>query len=898
MTAEISAAGALTPMLRQYLETKAQVPGALLFFRLGDFYELFFDDAVQAAEVLQITLTSRAKGGDRIPMCGVPHHAARRYIARLIEAGHKVAVCEQLEPPGKGIVRREVVRIITPGMVFDDEVLEAKENNFLAAVAPPADEGGPWGAALLDASTGEFLALAPGSYDELLEELTRAGPREILLPDDVDGELVERISARFARRPSVAALPAEAFEPRRGRAALLAHLKVTTLEAFGVEQAGASLGAAGAALRYLQETQKTRAQHVDRLRLQARGGVLVIDETSRASLELLRSSQAGTRAGSLLAVLDRSVTSLGARTLARWLAAPLAEAAPIEARLEAVDELFRGATWREALAEQLREVSDVERLCGRLALSSGGPRDLAALRRSVRCFPALAALLGQASGALLRGLARPLAQEEVRALEGLLGGALVDEPPAVLVDGGFIRPGHHAELDQLSALSSSGKDYLLQLEVRERQRTGITSLKVRYNRVFGYFLEVTRANLHLVPKEWVRRQTTASGERYVTEELKTYEEKVLTADERRLAIELELFEQLREAVVARAGALRAAAEAVATLDALLAFARVSAEHGYTRPQVDDSSVLELIGARHPVVEQALKGEPFIPNDLLLDREERQVLLITGPNMAGKSTVMRQVALCVVMAQAGCFVPAKAARIGLVDRLFTRVGASDNLAKGQSTFMVEMTETAHILHHATRRSLVLLDEIGRGTSTFDGLSIAWAVAEHLHDRSGARTLFATHYHELTDLVREKPRARNCSISVREQGGRIIFLRKLVEGAASRSYGLEVARLAGLPPEVLARARELLANLEAGEFDEVGRPRLAKRATALPRTPPAARAVDASQLGLFGAPAAAPPRAVSSAQEAVLDALGSFSVDTTSPLEALTAIAAWKLRLGGA
>ncbi|MEW6430280.1 MAG: DNA mismatch repair protein MutS [Myxococcota bacterium] len=874
----------LTPMMKQYLETKAQVPGALLFFRMGDFYELFFEDAVKVHELLGLTLTSRAKGIDRVPMAGVPHHAARRYVARLIEAGQKVAICEQLTPPGKGIVKREVVRVVTPGMVLDDDALEAKENNFLAAVLP-AEGDEDWGAALLDASTGEFVALQPGGLDVLADELSRAAPRELLVPEG-DPSALEPLLQAFSRRPVLATLPADAFTTKRAKALLLSHFGVQSLDGFGLEKAGPSIGAAGAALRYVRDTQKSQAGHVDRISLQRRGGVLVIDEASRANLELVRTLKDGTRAGSLLGVLDRSATPLGARRLARWLTAPLQDVGAIDARLDAVEELFKKAAWREQVATRLKEVSDVERLCGRLSLASGGPRDVAALGRSLAAMPELAALLRGASAELLTSLAGPLAAPEVGELAATLNAALVEEPPAALADGGFIRKGYHRELDELIELSTSGKDYLAKLEAREREATGIGSLKVRYNKVFGYYLEVTRANLDRVPKGWIRKQTTVGGERYVTEELKAYEEKVLTADEKRVALEQRLFEELRAVIVAHARVLKAAADAVATLDALVSFARVSAEAGYVRPTVDEGSVIEIEGGRHPVVEKALGSDAFIPNDVRLDRDDAQVLIITGPNMAGKSTVMRQVALVTIMAQAGCFVPAKAARIGVADRVFTRVGASDNLAKGQSTFMVEMTETANILHHATRRSLVVLDEIGRGTSTFDGLSIAWAVAEHLHDRVGARTMFATHYHELTDLTREKPRVKNCSIAVREQGGRVIFLRKLIAGAASRSYGIEVARLAGLPPEVLARARELLSNLEAGEFDEAGRPRLARHATGQLKSDPP-RPVDDSQLGLFGTPARS-----TAASHPVLEALEAFSVDTSSPLEALTAIAKWK------
>ncbi len=886
---EIVDASTLTPMMKQYLEVKAANPAALLFFRLGDFYELFFDDAVKAAELLQITLTSRAKGADRIPMCGVPYHAARRYIAKLIEAGEKVAICEQMTPAGKGIVKRDVVRVVTPGMVLDDDVLEARENNFLAAVLP-ADGEDEWGAALVDASTGEFAAIQPGALSVIADEVSRASPRELLVPEG-SLERIEPLLRAFARRPSLAYLGADAFELKRGKQLLLNHLGVQTLEGFGVDKAGPSLGAAGAALRYVKETQKSSATHIDRISLQARGGALVIDEATRANLELVRTLKDGSRSGSLLSVLDRTSTSLGARKLSRWLTAPLGHVAAITTRLDAVEELFQKAAQREGLIATLKEVSDVERLCGKLSLASGGARDLSALGRSLAAMPRLAEALGSMKSDLLKALVGPLSAAQLLELGKTLGKALVDEPPPVLADGGFIKVGYLQELDELVALSTSGKDSLLKLAARERERTGINSLKVRYNKVFGYYLEVTRANLHNVPREWIRKQTTAGGERYVTEELKTYEEKVLTADEKRIALEQRLFEELRALVVSRASLLRAAGDAVATLDALVSFARVSAENGYVRPQVDESGVLELTAGRHPVVEKALGGDSFIPNDVRVDREEGQVLIITGPNMAGKSTVMRQVAIAAVMAQAGCFVAAKGARIGLCDRVFTRVGASDNLARGQSTFMVEMTETANILHHASKRSLVILDEIGRGTSTFDGLSIAWAVAEHLHDRIGARTLFATHYHELTDLTREKTRVKNCSIAVREQQGKIIFLRKLVPGAASRSYGIEVARLAGLPPEVLARARELLKNLEAGEFDEAGRPRLAKRATGGERERPSQQQ-DESQLGLFGSSSRKAP---SSTQESVLAALEAFSIDTSSPLEALNALAEWKRKL---
>ncbi|WP_233261296.1 DNA mismatch repair protein MutS [Vitiosangium sp. GDMCC 1.1324] len=866
-------------MMRQYLETKALNPDAILFFRLGDFYEMFFEDAVRASEILGITLTARAKNAEKVPMAGVPYHSARRYIAKLVEHGLKVAICEQVEEAGSGpgIVKREVTRVITPGMVLDEEALEPRASNFLAAVYPGAQG---FGAALLEASTGEFFSLEAETTQELVEALARVEPRELLVPEgEKDSPDTTFVVTRLAKPPAVAELEKAAFEPTRATAYLRSHFAVQSLEAFGLQDAPLATGAAGAALRYLKDTQKTPAAHVDRLSRQQRGGHLLMDEASRSNLEVLRTLRDGGRKGSLLGVLDRTATGLGARKLARWLAAPLCSLPEINSRLDAVEELSQRSVWREEMTTLLKEVGDIERLCGRLSLGAGNARDLRALGLSLAQLPKLGAVLARCESLLLKSLAGPLGA--LPELTELLLRAVVDEPPTSLKEGGFIRPGFHAELDKLVELSTSGKDFLLKIETRERERTGINSLKIRYNKVFGYYLEVTKANLHLVPSDYIRKQTMVGAERFITPELKEYEEKVLTAEERRSALELELFEQLRTQVSKEAPRLRSAAEAVATADALLSFARCAAEYGYVRPVVDESEVLTITGGRHPVVERMLgAGEAFVPNDVKMDSGDGQILVITGPNMAGKSTVMRQVALTVLMAQAGCFVPASSVHLGLCDRIFTRVGAADNLARGQSTFMVEMTETSHILHHATRRSVVVLDEIGRGTSTYDGLSIAWAVAEHLHDKVGARTLFATHYHELVDLAREKPRVRNMCIAVREQGGKVLFLRKLVAGGANRSYGIEVARLAGLPPEVVTRARDILQNLESGEFDDSGRPRLVARKTS--------RAPSPGQLGLFGGVAEPGPKLEPSHQK-VLESLRAMKLDETTPLDALNLLA---------
>jgi DNA mismatch repair protein MutS len=877
-------APAHTPMMRQYLETKARYPDALLFFRLGDFYELFFEDAVAAAEALQITLTARAKGDDKVPMCGVPHHSARGHVAKLLEKGFKVAICDQVEEPGKNtIVRREVTRVVTPGMVLDDQVLDPREASWLGAVAL-AEAGG--GLALLDASTGQLQCGEVRDDARLVDELRRAGVRELVFARSADEGRVDAI----ARAVGVSAARRDDAEFERADEKLRRQLGVASLDGFGVAGLAAGLAAAAAALAYLADTQRAAPAHVDRIARLRTDDVLLLDEATRTNLELERTLSGGKKRGTLLALLDRTVTAPGGRRLAEWLRYPLTDLARISARLDAVDELVASAVAREDLAAALRPVADLERLLSRLVLRQGNGRDLRALGSALLALPALAELLEGRTAALLRE-----AGGRLRGLEPLaehLDRAVAEEPPPTTREGGIVRRGYSAELDEIVAIAEDGKGYIAALEGREKARTGIGSLKVRFNKVFGYYLEVTKANVHLVPAEWERRQTTVGGERYATPELKSFEEKVLTAEERRFALEERIFEELRQAVAAAAARIRTAADAVAEADAVLSLARVAAERGYARPVVDGSEVLEIVDGRHPVVEAVLPDGPaaFVPNDVLVASRgapeceaHGAILVITGPNMAGKSTVMRQAALVTLLAQMGSFVPARRARVGLVDRIFTRVGASDDLARGRSTFMVEMTETAAILHNATRRSLVVLDEIGRGTSTFDGVSIAWAVAEHLHDAKGCRTLFATHYHELQDLARERPAVRNLTVAVREVGDRVVFLRKLVQGGASRSYGIEVAKLAGLPAEVLARAREILKNLESMEVDEGGHAALARGRR---------KKIDpVSQLGLFAAPAApADPGAAE-----VAKVLRELDLDTLRPLDALNLLAAWKQRL---
>jgi DNA mismatch repair protein MutS len=878
----------VTPMMRQYLEVKAQHPDAILFFRLGDFYEMFMDDAVKASEALQITLTSRSKGDDRVPMCGVPFHAARGYVARLLERGFNVAICDQVEEPGKSsIVKREVTRVVTPGMVFDDQMLDPREASFLGAIALGESRGG---LALLDASTGQLRCGEVLGDDRLADELRRAGIRELLISEEEAGSPRGLVLARTVGVP-LARCPTDSFA--RADERLRRHFGVQTLAGFGVADLPLGLSAASAALAYLESTQRTHAGHVDRLARLPTDEVLVIDESTRVNLEIERTLTGSKRKGSLLGLLDHCVTALGSRRLADWLRYPLLDVAAISARHDAVEELTRSAVMRGELSEALRPVADLERLLSRLTIGQGNARDLSALAATLGALPTFAGILDRAQAGLLRAAA-----EGTRGLEPLAADllrAVADDPPPTLSEGKMIRRGWSEELDKLVSIVEDGKGYIARLEAEEKEKTGIGSLKVRYNKVFGYYIEVTKANLHLVPEHYQRRQTTVGGERFITPALKDFEEQVLTAEERRFALEQKLFEELRGRVIAESKRLRSAASAIADADALLSLGRVASERGYCRPEVDASEVLEIEAGRHPVVESLLPVDSggFVPNDLRVassapgqpDGAEvaGQLLVITGPNMAGKSTAMRQTALVALLAQVGSFVPAKRARVGLVDRIFTRVGASDDLARGRSTFMVEMTETAAILHNATRKSLVVLDEIGRGTSTFDGLSIAWAVAEQIHDRIGCRTLFATHYHELVDLARERPRVKNLTVAVREVGDRIVFLRKLVPGGASRSYGIEVAKLAGLPSEVLARAREILKNLEALEVDEGGHASLARESKRK------AAPVPANQLGLFAPP---PPDPV---VQQLRRELESLNLDTLRPIDALNLLAQWKAKV---
>ena len=855
-----------TPLMQQYREIKARHPGTLLFFRMGDFYEMFEDDARLAARELGLTLTARNNGGAAdVPLAGVPVKAATEYLRRLIALGHRVAICEQVEDPklAKGLVRREVIETVTPGTVLAEEWLERKRNNFLVAVDP---RGGAAGLAALDLTTGE-LVLETVSPEDLPTALARYEAPEVVLPAGAP-ITAGGGAARSEREPWE-------FDPELAREDLARTFRLASLDGLGIESGDrAALGAAGALLRYARELKPGGLPHLARPRVLRRGDVLPLDEMTRRNLELVEPLRPGAAVGgtTLLEVLDRTMTPMGARLLRGWLLAPLVDPAAINARLDAVDVLVADGRGRDRVREALDGVRDLERLAGRAALGRATPRELGALRDSIHRLPDVRAAL---DGLEARGRA-PLLEEAadrfdlLQDLRDELARALVERPPAQLAEGDAIRPGYDRELDELTDARDGGKRYIAGLQARERERSGIASLKVGFNKVFGYYIEVTNPHKARVPAEYERRQTLSGAERYVTPELKEYEAKVLGAEERIAAREAELVDALRRRVTDAIARVQTSARLLARLDVWSALADLAHHDGYVRPEVNEGFTIALEGSRHPVVERMMAREAFIPNDVLLD-EAGRVMLLTGPNMAGKSTLLRQVGLCVVLAQMGGFVPARRAVLGVVDRLFTRVGASDNLVRGQSTFMVEMSETSAILHGATARSLVLLDEIGRGTSTYDGVAIAWAVTEFLHNTIGCKTIFATHYHELTQLTEELAHARNFNVAVREAGDEIVFLHRLEPGGTDRSYGIHVGQLAGLPAPVVARAWQVLQLLEAGHH-----------VAHQPAPPPP----DAAQLGLFIAPG------TGAAPHPLLDELDRLDVNTLSPLEALNRLAAWK------
>ena len=812
-----------TPMMKQYHALRRDLPvGTFLLFRLGDFYEMFFDDAKQASAILNVALTKRGE----VPMCGVPYHAARGYMEKLLAAGHRVAFCEQVGEVQTGkLVRREITRILSPG-TLEDAGLEDKTHNFTASILPPAKDEGMFGLACADLSTGEFRITELASAEAMLDELVRLAPAEILVPEGKK-ELLLNLPLGF---PQPEEVEAYLFDAIASTELLLAHFKVHSLDGFGVNDLPAGVTAAGALLHYLTRTLRRDAAHLRSLRAYRQADHLLLDASTQGHLELV-ASRAG-RGMTLLGALDRTVTPMGARTLRDWILHPLIDPVSIMGRQDALGYFISSPLKLGDLRDRLGGIRDIERSVSRLSQNSGNGRDLATLSSSLVSLPAIRGVLSGCGG-LLSELGEKL--YPLPDLTELLRNALVDEPPPTIREGGMIRSGFDASLDELRNASTEGKEWIAALQEKEIQRTGIKSLKVRFNAVFGYFIEITTANLGSVPDDYTRKQTTAGGERFITPELKEMEGKILGSDERAKALEIEIFQRLRSAVLDQMLLLQETAAAAGALDTLCSMAETARLFGYSRPVVDDFTVLEIREGRHPVLDQRAGGDAFVPNDTDLDAGNHRMGIITGPNMAGKSTYLRQVGLLTVMAQMGSWIPAASARIGVTDRIFTRVGASDDLSRGHSTFMVEMNETANILHNATSRSLVLLDEIGRGTATFDGLSIAWSVAEYLHDVTGCRAFFATHYHELPDLARTRSGVRNLNVAVREQNDRIVFLRKIIQGAADRSYGIQVARLAGLPTTVVERAREILTNLEKAELNAEGRPTLAGTRRKMPGAP---------------------------------------------------------------
>ena len=866
--------------MRQYLDAKRQHRDAIVFFRMGDFYEMFYEDALVAARALDLTLTSRSKdaGGNGIPMCGVPFHAVDGYLAKLVKKGFRVAICEQVEDPkkAKGLVKREVVRVVSPGTLTDANYLDAREPAFLMSIVNANDR---FGVALLDLSTGEFTTAEYHGSDgvqALADEIATLRPREIVLPAESD--VASRLPEIARLQLPVTTADAWSFEPEAARRALLDQLKTHGLDGFGLDGRTSAVQAAGGLIGYLRDTQKADLAHVRAVTYKTTAECLLIDAVTLKHLEVVAGSEGGPQ-GSLLNEIDRTVTSMGGRMLRGWLLKPLCSLERIRDRLDAVEELAFRTTDRGRFREMLKTVHDIERLVGRMALGTAGPRDLVALRLSIAAIPRLRLLLDSGPDRVrpAEGVHAPLLRSLLAELDDLadvrdrIERTLIDEPGAFARDGGFTRDGIDPELDELKTISRSGRQVIAEMEERERQRTGISSLKVRFNRVFGYYIEISKSNLHAAPADYQRKQTIAGGERFTTPALKEYEEKVLGADERILERELAIFESLRTSVAAEAPRIQDTARALATLDVLAGLAETATISNFTKPHVHDGDEFVATDSRHPVVER-FSTNPFVPNDIDLNGTTRQLVILTGPNMGGKSTYLRQTALLPLLAQIGSFVPAKDAKIPIVDRIFARVGASDNIARGQSTFMVEMQETAAILHASSSRSLVVLDEIGRGTATFDGLSIAWAVAEYLATNSKVRpkTLFATHYHELTDLADATPGVVNFHVAAREWKDDIIFLRKIVPGRSDRSYGIQVARLAGLPRDVIGRAREILDGLERDELSRGGRPTLSG-------TPSAS---STGQLGLFQARTDPDP---------IREKLAAVDVDQLTPLQALMLLA---------
>jgi DNA mismatch repair protein MutS len=860
-----------TPMMEQYHRIKKQYRDALLFFRLGDFYEMFFEDAKTAAPVLEIALTSRQK----VPMCGVPFHAAHAYLVKLLRKGFKVAICEQVEDAkqARGVVKRDVVKVLTPGTAVELESEEQKENTYIASLFMPNQD---WGLALIDLASGEMKTTQGGLSGMLADELFRVFPKEIIYPEGQSDE-IERILDRSGMN-NVTRSPQEdwVFDFVQAKNLLLDHYKVKSLDGFGLRNKNLSVSASGALLHYLKNLRKDSLSMVHGLSYVHSSQHMILDATSIKNLELTKNLRDGRTKDSLLDVIDFTVTAMGGRLLRHWLLHPLMDKEEIERRLETVDEFLSQTIERQELRSGLKDIFDLERLTGKISLAVANAKDLVSLKRSLLPLPQIQSILRSFTSKKMKQIQEDW--DNAPDILELIESALLDEPSFLLTEGGIIKQGYNRELDELREISLSGKTFIAKMERKQREQTGIPSLKIRYNKVFGYYIDVTKPNLHLVPPDFIRKQTLVNSERFITPELKEYEEKVLNAEQKIGELEYRLFVEVRNKVSQEKERLQKIAASIALLDVLSCLAELASQRSYSRPIVSEEEGIKIVDGRHPVIE-VTNDEPFIPNDTLLDRQTNQILIVTGPNMGGKSTYLRQVALICILAQMGSFVPASEAEIGLVDRIFTRIGAMDFLSVGQSTFMVEMLETANILNNASDSSLILLDEIGRGTSTFDGLSIAWAVAEYLHDKQDvqAKTLFATHYHELTELELTMERIKNYHVSVKEWKEDIIFLRKIVPGASDQSYGIHVARLAGIPHSVIERAKEILFNLEKQELDDAGLPRIAYGST--PEW-------DKSQFLLFQ------EDRDREFLEEMKQEIESWNLDTLSPLEALNLLSEMK------
>ena len=871
----------LTPLMRQYHTAKRQHPDAIIFFRMGDFYETFYEDAKIASRVLGITLTARDKdSGEPIPLAGFPHHAIDTYLAKFVKAGYKIAICEQMEDPrkAKGIVKREIIRVVTPGTLTEINMLDQKANNYLASISKVNDR---YGFAHVDLSTGEFSVTELDTSNKLLAEFERIHPAECLVSEqfEKETELIKYITTTV--NPAINHVPTWVFSHDSARSELLDHFHTITLDGFGCENMPSAITSAGALIYYLKDTQKQEVQHIRSLSTYSLEEYMILDADTQRNLELMRSLRDGSLKGTLLEILDETLTPMGGRKMRNCLLRPLLDTGQIRSRLDAVTEFHSKIVFLDEFRDILKNMNDMERLMSRIGLGTANARELLGLRNSLKLLPMIKEKLNTCESTMLCLLNEEL--EDISDVVELIENSIYHDPPATLLEGNLVKDGYNQELDELRKISTSGKEWITKLQETERLRTKINSLKVGYNDAFGYYIEVSKSNQHLVPDDYIRKQTLVNAERFITPDLKEYEIKILNAQERIGELEYEIFCQIRTKVAESTLRVQKVSSIVAMLDFLSALAYVSSKNNYIKPNVNDSDEIKIKDGRHPVVEKFVTGEGFVPNDLYLDCDEQQMIIITGPNMSGKSTILRQVALIVLMAQIGSFVPASEVSIGIVDRIFTRVGASDNLVMGRSTFLVEMNETANILNNASRRSLLILDEIGRGTSTYDGLSIAWAVAEHILDKTkiGARTLFATHYHELIELGSTHPGAKNYNVAVREWNGQITFLRKIVEGGTDQSYGIHVAQLAGLPDLVIQRAREILETLEKSDN---GKPIANAKMPKVHELP--SKYNEPIQLSLFGSKA-----------DNLVDELNAIDIHNMTPLQALNKLQELKKKVGG-